>query len=63
MGALFSGANHCRKTSKDLYLDELTDCYGGNKDTMFIKYGAFSKMAEKIKVSVNMVSNIWKEHC
>ena len=35
--------------SKDFknILDELTDCYGGNKDTMFIKYGAFSKMAEK----------------
>ena len=35
--------------SKDFknILDELTDCYGGNKDTMFIKYGAFSKTAEK----------------
>ena len=46
-------------------LDELTDCYGGNKDTMFIKYGAFSKTAEKFKVSVTsyFLSNIWKEHC
>ena len=44
-------------------LDELTDCYGGNKDTIFIKYGAFSKTAEKFKVSVNTFSNIWKEHC
>ena len=62
MGALFSGANHCQKTSR-LILDELTDCNGGNKDKMFIKYEDFSKTAEKFKVSVNTVSNIWKEHC
>ena len=51
------------KDFKSLILDELTDCYGGTKDTMFIKYGAFSKTAEKFNVSVNTVSNIWKEHC
>ena len=54
-----------KSLSKDVknILDELTDCYGGSKNTIFIKYGAFSKTAEKFKESVNTVLNIWKEHC
>ena len=59
----FQWGKSLSKDFKRLILDELTDCYDGNKDTMFIKYGAFSKTAEKFKVSVNTVSNIWKEHC
>ena len=48
---------------KNLILDELKKCYGGDQDTMYIEYGAYSKTAEKFKVSVKTVSNIWKEHC
>lgn len=62
-GRSFQSGKSLSKDFKNLILDELTDCHGGNKDTMFIKYGAFSKTAEKFKVSVNTVSNIWKEHC
>ena len=61
-GRSFQWGKSSSKAFKNI-LDELTDCYGGNKDTMFIKYGPFSKTAEKFKVSVNKVSNIWKEHC
>ena len=62
-GRSFQWGKSLSKDFKNLILDELTDCYGGNKDTIFIKYGAFSKTAEKFKVSVNTVSNIWKEQC
>ena len=48
-GRSFQWGKSLSKDFKRLILDELTDCYGGNKDTMFIKYGAFSKMAEKIQ--------------
>ena len=41
-GHSFQWGKSLSKDFKSLILDELTDCYGGNKDTMFIKYGAFS---------------------
>ena len=48
-GRSFQWDKSLSKDSKVKILDELTDCYGGNKDTMFIKYGAFSKTAKKIQ--------------
>ena len=41
-GRSFQWGKSLSKNFKSLILDELTDCYGGNKDTMLIKYGAFS---------------------
>ena len=37
-GRSFQWGKSLSKDFKNI-LDELTDCYGGNKDTMFIKYG------------------------
>lgn len=62
-GRSYENGKSLSRDFKNLVLDELKGNYFGNKDTMFVQYGAFSKVAKKFKVSVKTVSNIWREHC
>ena len=62
-GRSYESGKALSRDFKNLVLDELKENYCGNKDTMFVQYGAFSKAAEKFEVSVKTVSNIWREHC
>ena len=48
-GRSFQWGKSLSKDFKSLILDELTDCYGGNKDTMFIKYVPSVKLLKNSK--------------